>query len=189
MDLGGNMSRRLWRNSRACIWKLPSLWSCRIIPMCCPPTAGTSLIHIGALNSAGRLVTTLAPNGRIVCASPAYLEEHLAIEKPEDLRVHRCLALRENNEDVTLWRFSIRSMARRRFASSLPCRPMTAQSCARGRCWALALLFDQSGMWQMILLPVDCFEFYRSGFVGCGRRRVAQRTAWPQPELVRCFWR
>jgi DNA-binding transcriptional LysR family regulator len=64
------------------------------------------VIHIGALNSAGRLVTTLAPNGRIVCASPAYLDEHPAIEKPEDLRVHRCLALRENNEDVTLWRFS-----------------------------------------------------------------------------------
>lgn len=75
------------------------------------PTVLTSdswdvVIHIGALNSAERLVTTLAPNARVACASPAYLEGHPAIEKPEDLRHHRCLALRENDEDVTLWRFS-----------------------------------------------------------------------------------
>jgi DNA-binding transcriptional LysR family regulator len=42
----------------------------------------------------------------VVCASPAYLESHPPIETPEDLQHHRCLALRENNEDVTLWRFS-----------------------------------------------------------------------------------
>lgn len=64
------------------------------------------VIHIGALNSAERLVTTLAPNARVACASPAYLERHPAIGNPEDLRHHRCLALRENDEDVTLWRFS-----------------------------------------------------------------------------------
>lgn len=75
------------------------------------PTVLTSdswdvVIHIGALNSAERLVTTLAPNARVACASPAYLERHPAIGTPEDLRHHRCLALRENDEDVTLWRFT-----------------------------------------------------------------------------------
>lgn len=64
------------------------------------------VIHIGALNPAERLVTTLAPNGRLACAAPVYLEAHPPIESPEDLQRHRCLALRENNEDVTLWRFS-----------------------------------------------------------------------------------
>lgn len=64
------------------------------------------VIHIGALNAAERLVTTLAPNGRVVCASPAYLAESPPIGHPEDLLRHRCLALRENDEDVTLWRFS-----------------------------------------------------------------------------------
>lgn len=64
------------------------------------------VIHIGALRAAERLVTTLAPNGRVICASPAYLAEHPPIEHPEDLPRHRCLALRENDEDVTLWRFS-----------------------------------------------------------------------------------
>ncbi|OHC42794.1 MAG: LysR family transcriptional regulator [Rhodobacteraceae bacterium GWE1_64_9] len=64
------------------------------------------VIHIGALNSTNRLVTTLAPNRRIVCASPTYLQDNPAIKKPEDLQHCRCLALRENDEDVTLWRFS-----------------------------------------------------------------------------------
>lgn len=63
------------------------------------------VIHIGALSSTNRLVTTLAPNRRIVCASPIYLQDHPLIKKPEDLRQCRCLALRENDEDVTLWRF------------------------------------------------------------------------------------
>lgn len=64
------------------------------------------VIHIGALNTVGRIVTTLAPNHRIACASPSYIAEHPSIIEPDDLQQHRCLALRENNEDVTLWRFT-----------------------------------------------------------------------------------
>lgn len=64
------------------------------------------VVHIGALPESDRLVTTLAPNRRLLCASPDYLEGRPAILTPEDLMAHRCLALRENNEDVTLWRFS-----------------------------------------------------------------------------------
>jgi DNA-binding transcriptional LysR family regulator len=64
------------------------------------------VVHIGALPESDRLVTTLAPNHRILCAAPEYLERSAPIEKPEDLVSHRCLALRENNEDVTLWRFA-----------------------------------------------------------------------------------
>jgi DNA-binding transcriptional LysR family regulator len=64
------------------------------------------IVHIGALPESDRLVTTLAPNRRILCAAPAYLASAGRIENPMDLAAHRCLALRENNEDVTLWRFS-----------------------------------------------------------------------------------
>lgn len=63
------------------------------------------VVHIGALPESDRLVTTLAPNRRILCAAPGYLENSPAIAMPHDLIDHRCLALRENNEDVTLWRF------------------------------------------------------------------------------------
>lgn len=63
------------------------------------------IVHIGALPESDRLVTTLAPNRRILCAAPAYLAAAGPIENPMDLAAHHCLALRENNEDVTLWRF------------------------------------------------------------------------------------
>lgn len=64
------------------------------------------IIHIGALGDSERLVTTLAPNRRILCAAPAYLAAQAQLRHPRDLLAHRCLALRENNEDVTLWRFN-----------------------------------------------------------------------------------
>lgn len=62
------------------------------------------VVHIGSLPESDRLVTTLAPNRRILCAAPAYLESSPPLATPHDLIDHRCLALRENNEDVTLWR-------------------------------------------------------------------------------------
>ena len=64
------------------------------------------IVHIGDLPESDRLVTTLAPNRRILCAAPEYLKNSAPIKHPVDLAAHRCLALRENNEDVTLWRFS-----------------------------------------------------------------------------------
>ena len=64
------------------------------------------VVHIGALPESDRLVTTLAPNRRILCAAPDYLAGHPPIQTPQDLTAHHCLALRENDEDVTLWRFA-----------------------------------------------------------------------------------
>jgi DNA-binding transcriptional LysR family regulator len=63
------------------------------------------VIHIGAPTRMDDIVTTLAPNRRILCASPDYLDAVPDIRSPRDLAEHRCLAIRENDEDVTLWRF------------------------------------------------------------------------------------
>jgi len=63
------------------------------------------VIHIGAPARMDDIVTTLAPNRRILCAAPDYLDNVPAIHSPRDLAGHRCLAIRENDEDVTLWRF------------------------------------------------------------------------------------
>lgn len=68
-------------------------------------TAWDLLIHVGELRDSSLVVRTLAPNDRIVCASPSYLQRHGMPTHPEELRRHNCIALRENNEDVTLWRF------------------------------------------------------------------------------------
>jgi DNA-binding transcriptional LysR family regulator len=61
--------------------------------------------HIGPPGAQNQIVTTLAPNRRILCASPGYLAGASPIQSPSDLLRHRCLVVRENDEDVTLWRF------------------------------------------------------------------------------------
>jgi len=63
------------------------------------------VVHIGPPGSPSQIVTTLAPNRRILCAGPGYLDAAPPIQAPADLGRHRCLVVRENDEDVTLWRF------------------------------------------------------------------------------------
>jgi DNA-binding transcriptional LysR family regulator len=63
------------------------------------------IIHIGPPGPLNQIVTTLAPNRRILCAGPGYLAAAAPIQAPADLARHRCLVVRENDEDVTLWRF------------------------------------------------------------------------------------
>ncbi len=62
------------------------------------------IIHIGPPPPLDATVTTLAGNRRVLCASPQYLDGASPIHSPDDLADHRCLVLRENGEDVTLWR-------------------------------------------------------------------------------------
>ncbi|UGY18430.1 LysR substrate-binding domain-containing protein [Bradyrhizobium septentrionale] len=69
------------------------------------------MIHIGALTDSTLRLLRLAPNERYLCASPAYLKRRGTPASPQDLRGHDCIALRENEEDVTLWRFSRRRAA------------------------------------------------------------------------------
>lgn len=64
------------------------------------------IIYIGALNDSSLKMLTLATNQRYICASKEYVQEMGYPETPKDLLKHRCIALRENNEDVTLWNFT-----------------------------------------------------------------------------------
>jgi len=63
------------------------------------------LIRIGEIRDSDEIATVIAPNRRLLCAAPAYLARHGAPGDPAALRDHRCIVLRENDEDVTLWRF------------------------------------------------------------------------------------
>nr|WP_315427037.1 LysR family transcriptional regulator [uncultured Albidiferax sp.] len=93
------------------------------------------VIHIGPAGPPNQIMTTLAPNRRILCASPAYLQRAEPIAEPGDLARHRCLVVRENNEDVTLWRFS----AGRRDPVTVRINPvMSSNDGAVVRDWALA---------------------------------------------------
>ncbi|MGO1117699.1 LysR family transcriptional regulator [Rhodovibrionaceae bacterium A322] len=64
------------------------------------------ILHIGDLPNSSLRMRRLASNKRILCASPAYLSRAGEPQTVAELRRHSCIALRENNEDVTLWRFS-----------------------------------------------------------------------------------
>ncbi|NVZ20788.1 LysR family transcriptional regulator [Pseudomonas costantinii] len=62
-----------------------------------------AVIHIGHLNDSLWTARQLTPNERWLCASPAYLQEHGVPSSPDQLTAHRCICIRENDEDVTLW--------------------------------------------------------------------------------------
>jgi DNA-binding transcriptional LysR family regulator len=61
-------------------------------------------IHIGHLADSSMVAYPIAPNARFMCASPRYLARAKPLLGPDDLAAHQCLVLRENQEDVTLWR-------------------------------------------------------------------------------------
>lgn len=63
------------------------------------------IVHIGSLPDSSMVAYPVAPNNRFICAAPAYLQRHPAPRDPKELAGHECIVLRENNEDVTLWRF------------------------------------------------------------------------------------
>ncbi|OZI34340.1 hypothetical protein CAL29_12480 [Bordetella genomosp. 10] len=70
------------------------------------------VVSIGELPDIRWVSHPVAPNRRLLCAAPAYLARAPALETPEDLAHHACLVLRENDEDVTLWRFADRKASR-----------------------------------------------------------------------------
>lgn len=93
------------------------------------------IVHIGPPGPLDQIVTTLAPNRRILCASPDYLATMPALRSPADLARHRCLVVRENAEDVTLWRFRHASKEQ---ATARIHPAMTSNDGAVVREWAIA---------------------------------------------------
>lgn len=64
-----------------------------------------AVVHIGAVRDSSWVTRRLAANARWLCASPQYLQDHGTPREPRDLLRHRCICIRENDEDATLWRF------------------------------------------------------------------------------------
>jgi DNA-binding transcriptional LysR family regulator len=61
-------------------------------------------IRIGKLVDSSLVARKLAPAERFLCAAPAYLDAHAAVEQPGDLTAHNCLTYRVNL-GRTVWRF------------------------------------------------------------------------------------
>lgn len=70
-------------------------------------SAGFDLaIRIGALEDSTLIARKLAPNRRVMCASPAYLAKHGAPATPGDLAAHECLVLVGSHGRQDLWRMT-----------------------------------------------------------------------------------
>ena len=98
------------------------------------------VIHIGLVRDSSWVAHLLARNARWVCASPDYLRQHGVPGEPRALLRHACLCVRENNEDVTLWRFrgSGRSGPRARAEAIRVTPALTSNDGEVVRNWALA---------------------------------------------------
>lgn len=62
-----------------------------------------AVIHVGAVRDSSWIARTLVPNARWLCASPGYLRAAGTPAEPRELLAHRCICIRENEEDATLW--------------------------------------------------------------------------------------
>ncbi|KRA02242.1 LysR family transcriptional regulator [Achromobacter sp. Root565] len=112
------------------------------------------MVHIGELRDSTLVAYPLAPNRRILCASRDYLARRGAPATPEDLRNHDCIALRENDEDVTLWRF------RRLRGTAVGVRIAPVMSCNAG---ATALDWARAGHGIIARSEWDVAEHVRTG--------------------------
>lgn len=129
------------------------------------------VIHIGELRDSSLVMVRLAPNARIACAAPNYLLKHGEPVEPQDLGRHACLALRENEEDVTLWRFTDRQR------KIIPVRISPVMSSNDGdavRGWAL------SGLGVIVRSEWDVADDIRGGRL----TRVLPRYRLPSADIV-----
>jgi DNA-binding transcriptional LysR family regulator len=62
-------------------------------------------VHIGELRDSTLVAHPIAPNERVCCAAPALVATRGMPAAPPDLAKWPCIAIRENDEDTTLWRF------------------------------------------------------------------------------------
>jgi LysR family transcriptional activator of dmlA len=63
-------------------------------------------IRFGAPPDTRVIARRIAPNRRVLCASPAYLARHGTPKVPHDLTRHNCIGIRQGDEAYGVWRLS-----------------------------------------------------------------------------------
>jgi len=63
-------------------------------------------IRFGAPPDSRMIARQIAPNRRLLCASPAYLSKHGMPKVPHDLTRHNCIGIRQGEEAYGVWRLS-----------------------------------------------------------------------------------
>jgi DNA-binding transcriptional LysR family regulator len=63
-------------------------------------------VRFGEPPDARVIARRIAPNRRVLCASPAYLAKHGTPREPRDLLQHNCIGIRQGDEAYGLWRLT-----------------------------------------------------------------------------------
>lgn len=63
-------------------------------------------VRFGEPPDARVIARRIAPNRRLLCAAPAYLERHGTPRVPHDLTRHHCIGIRQGEEAYGLWRLA-----------------------------------------------------------------------------------
>lgn len=63
-------------------------------------------IRFGAPPDSRVIARYIAPNRRLLCASPAYLSKHGMPKVPNDLTKHNCIGIRQGEEAYGVWRLA-----------------------------------------------------------------------------------
>ncbi|ARP86718.1 LysR substrate-binding domain-containing protein [Bordetella genomosp. 9] len=63
-------------------------------------------VRFGAPPDARFVATFLAPNRRLLCASPKYLRERGTPQSPKDLDRHNCIGIRQGSDAYGVWRLT-----------------------------------------------------------------------------------
>jgi LysR family transcriptional activator of dmlA len=74
-----------------------------------PPSADDSFdvcFRFGNPPDSRSIARFIAPNRRLLVASPKYLAKHGTPLSPEDLKQHNCIGIRQGDEAYGLWRFT-----------------------------------------------------------------------------------
>lgn len=61
-------------------------------------------IRIGQVQETHLIARSIAANARVLCASPAYIESHGMPQRLEELAGHKCIAIRERDQDFGRWK-------------------------------------------------------------------------------------
>jgi DNA-binding transcriptional LysR family regulator len=69
-------------------------------------------IRVAPLADTILVARRIAPNRKLLLASPGYLAAHGTPDKPADLALHQCLVIRENHDAYALWRLGSGRLAR-----------------------------------------------------------------------------
>jgi len=142
-------------------------------------------LHFGEPPDARVIARLIAPNRRLLCASPAYLARQGTPRSPHDLAQHRCILIRQGDEGYGVWR-----LASGRRAETVKVRgPLSTNDGEMAVAWALAghgivmrsewdvARYLRSGRLRQVLEqwqtpPADIYAFYPQRHQTAARVRV-----------------